>query len=217
MTVEAADSRYSFGEEVANFLTHGTGTLLAIVGLVILALRSAAHGSLRQLVGCSVFGATLVLLYVTSALYHAVPHPRAKSFLRVLDHSAIFLLTAGTYTPFTLVSLRGAWGWSLFAFVWGLAAAGISLRVALRRQPKALFLALYLGMGWCAVVALKPLSAALAPAGLALLVAGGIAYSAGVVFYVWRQLPFHHAVWHGFVRAGSAFHFFAVLLYVAAV
>jgi hemolysin III len=215
--VEETEQGYSFGEEVANFVTHGAGALLAMVGLVILTLRSGLHGSPRQLVGCTVFGVSLVLLYGTSTLYHAVVHPRAKAFLRVLDHSAIFLLIAGTYTPFTLVSLRGAWGWSLFGVVWGLAVTGISLRVVLRRRPQTLFLLLYLGMGWCAVVALKPLSTAVAPAGLALLVAGGIAYSAGVTFYVWRRLPFHHAVWHGFVLAGSAFHFFAVLLYVAAV
>ena len=162
------------------------------------------------------FGVALVLLYATSTLYHAVPHPRAKSVLRVLDHSAIFLLIAGTYTPFTLVSLRGPWGWSLFGVVWGIAIAGIALRLTLRRRPTALFLALYLGMGWCVVVALGPLRAAVPPAGLALLVAGGLAYTVGVPFYVWKRLPFHHAVWHGFVLAGSTLHFLAVFLYVAA-
>jgi hemolysin III len=212
---DESDPRYGFGEEIANFVTHGAGAVLAVAGLVLLATRSAALGSPRQLVGCTVFGVSLVLLYTTSTLYHAVPHPRAKAWLRVLDHSAIFLLIAGTYTPFTLVSLRGPWGWSLFAVVWGLAIVGITLRLALRRRPTALFLALYLCMGWCAVVALRPLSQAVAPAGLALLAAGGLAYSGGVVFYVWRRLPFHHAVWHGFVLAGSALHFFAVLLYVA--
>ena len=118
-----------------------------------------------------------------------MPHPRAKAVLRVLDHSAIFVLIAGTYTPFTLVSLNGPWGWSLFAFVWGLALAGITLRVVLRRRPTGLFLGLYLAMGWCVVVALGPLRAALAPGGLALLVGGGLAYSAGVTFYVWHRLP----------------------------
>jgi hemolysin III len=209
------DPSYGSGEEIANYVTHGAGALLAVAGLVVLAARSAAFGSPRLLVGCTVFGMSLVLLYVTSTLYHAVPPSRAKAWLRMVDHSAIFLLIAGTYTPFTLVSLRGPWGWSLFAVVWTLAIVGITLRVALRRRPTALFLALYLCMGWCVVVALRPLSAAVAPPGLALLVAGGLAYSGGVVFYVWRRLPFHHAVWHGFVLAGSALHFFAVLLYVA--
>jgi len=141
-------------------------------------------------------------------------HARARSVLRALDHSAIFLLIAGTYTPFTLVSLRGPWGWSLFAVVWGLAAAGIALRLALRRRPTGLFVALYLAMGWCVVVAVKPLLAAVAPGGIALLVAGGLAYSVGVVFYVSKR-PYHHAVWHAFVLAGSACHYAAVLLYVA--
>jgi hemolysin III len=135
--------------------------------------------------------------------------------LRVLDHSAIFLLIAGTYTFFTLVSLRGPWGWSLFGVVWGLALAGIILRLVLRRRPTALFVVLYLAMGWCVVVAAKPLLAALVLGGVALLVAGGVAYSMGIVFYAWRSLPYAHAIWHGFVLAGSALHFAAVLVYVA--
>ena len=197
-----------------NSLTHGLGAVLATVGLVVLAV-SAAHNTARAMVGCVVFGATLVLLYASSALYHAVPHARAKAVLRALDHSAIFLLIAGTYTPFTIVSLWGPWGWSLFGVVWGLALAGIALRLRLRHRPTALFVSLYLGMGWCVVVAAKPLLAAVAPGGIALLAAGGLAYSVGVVFYVWRSLPYAHAIWHVFVLAGSAFHFAAVLLYVA--
>jgi hemolysin III len=133
----------------------------------------------------------------------------------VVDHSAIFLLIAGTYTPFTLVSLGGLWGWSLFGVVWGLAVAGIGLRLVLRRRPTGLFVALYLAMGWCVLAAAKPLVAALVPAGIALLAAGGAAYSVGVVFYLWRRLPYAHAIWHAFVLAGSASHFAAVLLYVA--
>ena len=166
--------------------------------------------------GCVVFGAALVVLYSSSTLYHSVGpgHARAKSVLRVIDHSAIFLLIAGTYTPFTLVSLWGPWGWALFGVVWGLAVAGITLRLVLRRRPTALFVALYLAMGWCVVVAAKPLLAAVAPGGIALLVAGGLAYSVGVVFYTSRR-PYHHAIWHAFVLAGSAFHYAAVLRYVA--
>jgi hemolysin III len=207
--------RQSRREEVANSLTHGLGLLLASAGLAVLVVTSSRSGAARTVVGCVVFGAALVALYATSTLYHAVSHPRAKDALRALDHSAIFLLIAGTYTPFTLVSLRGPWGWSIFAVVWGLAVGGIALRLVLRRRPTALFVSLYLAMGWCAVVAVRPLVAAVPPGGIALLVAGGLAYSGGVAFYLWRRLPYHHAVWHAFVLAGSAFHYAAVLRYVA--
>jgi hemolysin III len=206
--------RASRGEELANSLTHGAGAVLAVVGLVVLWLSAVRHGTARTVVGCVVFGAALVLLYSSSTLYHSIADPRAKSVLRVLDHSAIFLLIAGTYTPFTLVSLRGPWGLALFVVVWALATAGIGLRLALPRRPTALFVTLYLAMGWCAVVAAKPLLAALPPGGIALLVAGGLSYSLGVVFYVWHR-PYHHAIWHAFVLAGSAFHYAAVLRYVA--
>ena len=214
VTVGRAPSRR---EEGANSVTHAVGAVLAVAGLVVLAVSASRHGTARSIVGCVVFGAALVFLYSASTLYHSVGpgHPRAKAVLRVLDHSAIFLLIAGTYTPFTLVSLRGPWGWSLFGVVWSLALAGIALRLVLRRRPTTLFVALYLAMGWCALVAVKPLLAALVPGGIALLAAGGVAYSMGVVFYAWRSLPYAHAIWHGFVLAGSAFHFAAVLLYVA--
>jgi hemolysin III len=201
-------------EEALNSLSHAVGAVLAIAGLAVLAMASSRSGTAANVVGCVVFGATLVFLYSSSTLYHAVEHPRAKAVLRVFDHSAIFLLIAGTYTPFTLVSLRGPWGFALFGVVWGLAAAGIALRLVLRTRPTALFVGLYLAMGWCVVVAAKPLLAAVAPGGLALLAAGGLAYTLGVVFYVSKR-PYHHAIWHAFVLAGSAFHYAAVLLYVA--
>ena len=145
-----AEGHPSRGEAIANSLTHGIGALLAVAGLVVLAVAASRRGSVAALVGCVVFGAALVLLYTSSTLYHSLGHvhARARSVLRALDHSAIFLLIAGTYTPFTLVSLRGPWGWSLFAVVWGLAVAGIALRLALRRRPTGLFVALYLAMGW---------------------------------------------------------------------
>lgn len=208
--------RPSRGEEVANSLTHGVGAILAVAGLVVLALSASRGGTARTVVACMVFGATLVLLYSASTLYHSLGHerPRVKAVLRALDHSAIFLLIAGTYTPFTLVSLRGPWGFALFGVVWGLALAGIALRLGLRRRPPALFVALYLAMGWCVVVAAKPLLAVVPPGGIALLVAGGLAYSLGVVFYAWQR-PYHHAIWHAFVLAGSALHYAAVLRYVA--
>jgi hemolysin III len=214
MSAPPAEPSYSRGEERANALSHGAGALLAVAGLVVLARSAAARGTTRELVACCVFGATLVLLYACSTLYHSLPHARARRLLRVLDHSAIFLLIAGTYTPFTLVSLHGAWGWSLFAFVWGLAIVGIGLRLVLPRRPTALFVTLYLAMGWCVVVAARPLAAAIPPPGLVLLAAGGLAYSGGVAFYLWHRLPYHHAIWHGFVLAGSALHYFAVLFYL---
>jgi hemolysin III len=212
----AAVERPGRGEEIANSLTHGAGAVLAVAGLVVLVLSASRNGTASTVVGCVVFGATLVLLYSASTLYHSLGHvrPRARAVLRALDHSAIFLLIAGTYTPFTLVSLRGPWGFALFGVVWGLAVAGIALRLTLRRRPTALFVALYLAMGWCVVVAAKPLLAGVDPGGIALLVAGGLAYSLGVVFYAWRR-PYHHAIWHAFVLAGSAFHYAAVLHYVA--
>ncbi len=213
--VTSAAARYSPGEEAANSLIHGLGAVLATAGLAVLAVAASRHGTAATVVGSVVFGATLVFLYVASTLYHAVRHPRAKAVLRALDHSAIFLLIAGTYTPFTLVSLRGPWGWSLFGVVWGIAVSGIALRLALRRKPTALFVGLYLAMGWCVVVAAKPLLAAVAPGGIALLAAGGLAYSGGVAFYLWRRLPYHHAIWHACVLAGSALHYAAVLRYVA--
>jgi hemolysin III len=165
-------------------------------------------------VSAAVFGATLVVLYTASTLYHSITHPRAKRVLRFIDHVAIFLLIAGTYTPFTLVSLRGPWGWALFGVVWGLALAGIAGQSQLLHRWTGLSLVLYIAMGWAAVVAAGPLLTAVAPGGLLLLLLGGIAYTAGIAFYAWRRLRYSHAVWHGFVLAGSACHFFAVLFYV---
>ncbi len=204
----------SLREEMASSIIHGVGTLLAVAGLAVLTAFAILRGSAWHVVGCSTFGLTLVLLYTSSTLYHGISRPRAKAVFSALDHSAIFLLIAGTYTPFCLVNLRGPWGWSLLGVVWGLAILGIVLRVALRRRPAAAFLGLYLGMGWCVVVAVKPLLAAVSPGGLNLLVSGGLVYTAGVAFYAWPRLPYHHAIWHGFVLVGSVLHYFAVLFYV---
>jgi hemolysin III len=165
-------------------------------------------------VACGIYGLTLILLYLASTLYHSIPSPRAKRVLRVLDHSAIYLLIAGTYTPFTLISLRGGWGWTLFGLVWGMAIAGIVLKIAAIGRFRWLSMVLYLVMGWLAVVALEPLLLAVSRDGVRLLFLGGISYTVGTLFYGWRRLPYHHAVWHAFVLAGSIFHFFAVLLYV---
>lgn len=206
--------RYSAGEEIANSLTHGFGIVLSIAGLAVLTAFASAFGTVWHIVSCSIYGATQIMLYTASTLYHSIPLPRAKAVLRLLDHSAIFLLIAGTYTPFTLVNLRGPWGWSLFGVIWALALIGIGMQSLLIRQ-KALVTAIpYVGMGWAALIGLKPLLASVAPGGVALLIGGGVAYTVGSVFYVWRRMPYHHAIWHVFVLAGSALHFFAVLFYV---
>ena len=206
--------QYSFGEEIANSLTHGAGVVLAIAGLAVLAAFAALHGDVWHIVACSIFGAALIICYTTSTLYHSIRVERVRRVLRALDHSAIFLLIAGTYTPFMLVNLRGPWGWSLFGVIWGLAVAGIVLRLVLKGRLHGLVVALYIAMGWVVVVAVQPMLEHVALGGLALLAGGGIAYTVGVFFYKWRQLPYHHAIWHGFVMLGSTLHFFAVLFYV---
>ncbi|MGA0586759.1 PAQR family membrane homeostasis protein TrhA [Dyella sp. KRB-257] len=206
--------RYAFGDELASSIVHGIGIVLSIGGLVALVTLSAMHGTARDVVASAVFGATLVLLYTASTLYHAVPVARAKPVLRTLDHIAIYLLIAGTYTPFTLIALPGRWGWSLFAAVWTLAALGSALEFGALRRYRKLSVLLYIGMGWIGMIAFKPLMAHLQTGGMLLLIAGGLAYTLGVPFYLWRRLPYHHSVWHGFVLAGSVLHYLAVLLYV---
>lgn len=204
----------SFGEELANSLTHGVGALLSIAALTVLVTFAGLEAGPWHVVGCAIFGASLVLLYTASTLYHSIPHTGARKLFRAFDHSAIFLLIAGTYTPFLLVNLQGPWGWSLLGIIWGIALLGITLRLVWRRRQKLLFVALYVGMGWVALVAIRPIAALVPEGGIALLVAGGIAYTAGVAFYLWRRLPYNHAIWHLFVLAGSTCHFFAVYAYV---
>jgi len=207
-------ARYSPGEEIANSITHGFGTLLALTGLVALIINASRYGDAWHVTTSSIFGATLVFSYLVSTLYHSIPQVTAKQILRSLDHSAIFLLIAGTYTPFMLVALRGPWGWSLFGTVWGLALIGIVLKVTHFNRVRALSMVLYLAMGWIVIIAIKPLITVLDTSGLALLVAGGLAYTGGVAFYGWNKLPYNHAIWHLFVLAGSACHFFAIYLHV---
>ncbi len=208
------DNRYRQDEEIANSITHGVGIVLSIAGLAVLTAFASVFGSVWHIVSCSIYGATQVILYTASTLYHSIPQPHAKALLRRFDHAAIFLLIAGTYTPFTLVSLRGPWGWSIFGLIWGLALVGIALQGVLIRFGPLVTALPYLAMGWVVVVAIKPILAAVAPGGLALLAAGGMAYTLGSVFYIWRRLPYHHAIWHVFVLAGGILHFFAVLFYV---
>lgn len=206
--------RYAFGDEVASSVIHGIGILLSIAGLATLVSFAALHGDARAIVASAVFGTTLILCYTASTLYHSIPGVMAKRVLRTLDHIAIFLLIAGTYTPFTLIALPGAWGWSLFGTVWGLALMGSALELGMLKKYRKLAVLMYVGMGWVGVIAFKPLLAHLQTGGMVLLLAGGVAYTLGVPFYLWRKLPYHHSVWHFFVLAGSVLHYLAVLLYV---
>ena len=206
--------RYSTGEEIANSVTHGIGLLLAIAGFAILTSFASHHGNTWHLVSCTIFAITLIVQYTFSTLYHSIQLPKVKCVMRAFDHSAIFLLIAGTYTPFMLVNLRGTWGWALFGIVWTLAVAGILFQTTLLRSWKGVSIAIYIAMGWAVVIAIKPMLQFVAPGGLVLLLAGGIAYTSGVGFYLWKSLRYHHAIWHGFVLLGSIFHFFAVLFYV---
>lgn len=200
-------------EELANALTHGAALTLSLIALPPLVWVAGAEGDAWQLVACSVFAASLVVLYAASTLYHALPASRAKHVLRVIDHVAIYLLIAGTYTPFTLGVLRGGWGWTLFGVVWSLAAVGVLHKTLIGFRLPRLSTVMYLGMGWLAIVAIVPLSRALPPAGLGLLFGGGVCYTAGVALYVRDHLPYRHTLWHLLVVAGSGCHYAAVLLY----
>ncbi len=203
----------TMGEELANAVSHGTGFVAAVVATPFLLAAAARNGGLADLVGAAVFVATVMLAYLASTLYHAVPWPRVKSVLRAVDHSAIFLLIAGTYTPFTLGVLRGGWGWTLFGLVWTLALFGVVMKAfGGVRLPK-LSMGIYLGMGWLIVVAIVPLAERMPPAGLAWLVAGGLAYTGGVAFYALDRFRYCHFIWHLFVLAGTACHFVAVMGY----
>lgn len=208
-------ARYTTTEEIANSLTHGVGLAASVAGTVILLVLTITNGDGWQIASSAVYGATLIALYTASTLYHASRKPEVKRILRILDHSAIYLLIAGTYTPFALVVLRdGWWGWFLFAAIWSLTVAGIIFKVFFTGKLNALSTAIYVLMGWMCVVVAKPLVEALTVEALVWISAGGIAYTAGIVFYHNRRIPYSHAVWHLFVVAGSAFHFFAISRHV---
>lgn len=207
---------YDVREELLHALTHGIGAVLSVGALVGMVVWASVTDSPIQVVASAVFGATLVTMYAASTAYHAIParRVRIKRAFQVADHCCIYLLIAGTYTPFTLVTLQGAWGWSLFGVVWGLAMLGIALKLTpLGHRPWLSSLG-YLGIGWVALVALQPLVAALPIPALVLLVAGGLSYTVGVAFYAWERLPYNHTVWHLFVLGGSTLHYLAVQLYV---
>ncbi len=205
---------YTPGEELANSLTHGLGWALSLVALALLTAFAALRGDAWHVASCTVYGVTLVLLYTASTLYHSFRNERVKRALKVVDHASIFLLIAGTYTPFLLVTLRGPWGWSLFGLVWAIALAGVALKLFWTGRFRVLSTLMYLAMGWIVVVAFKPLIHNLPQGGLILLIAGGLLYTVGTVFYLWKRLPFGHAIWHGFVLAASVCHFFSVFFYI---
>ena len=211
----AATANYTVGEEIANAVTHGVATLLSIAGLCVLVAFAASYsGSALVVTAVAIFGASMVCLYTASTLYHAIPNIRAKKVLQVLDHAMIYILIAGSYTPFCLVTLKGWVGITLCCAVWAIAIAGVSLQKILLKRSDWINCLLYLVMGWLVVLAIDPLISALPEGGLWLLVLGGVAYSVGVIFYIWEKLPYGHAVWHVFVFLGTVLQFFSVLLYV---
>ena len=206
-------SNYKLGDILANAITHGIGAGLAIAGGVCLIVAST-RGSAWCVVSCSIFAATLMLVYLCSTLYHSLVRTRARHVFHVLDHSAIYLLIAGTYTPFTLVTMRGPLGWTVFGVVWALAVIGVVFKSFAVDKFQVLSALVYLFQGWFIVFATKPLYHALGPHGLAWLGAGGLAYTLGIVFFAFDYKPYFHAAWHIFVLAGSIAHFFGILFYV---
>lgn len=205
----------SLAEECTNAITHGIGAVVIIATSPFLLAEAFRRGGAMGVVCASIFAATAVSLYTASTLYHAIPPGRFKRAIRLVDHSAIFLLIAGTYTPFMLGALRGGWGWSLFGVVWGLTILGILQEVFASQRRRFLAILLYLAIGWSAIVAIVPLATHVRLGGLSLILAGGLAYTVGVVFYAIQRVPYFHTVWHFFVLAGTACHFFAVMNYAA--
>lgn len=201
-------------EELANSITHAIGVALSLAALVILVVYAAMQGDGWKVVSFSIYGTTLVLLYTASTLYHSFSSERARHYLKIFDHSAIYLLIAGTYTPFLLVMIRGAWGWTLFGIIWGLAIVGIIFKLFFVHRFNVVSTIIYLLMGWLILIAFRPLITYVPENGLYWLLAGGLSYSFGVIFYLWKRIPYHHAIWHLFVLGGSICHFFAVLFYV---
>ena len=206
--------QYSNSEEWANRIIHGLGTLLSIAGLVLLIVYSIENGNIWHIVSTSIFGASLVLLYTCSTINHSFSSPKLKVFFRKMAHIAIYILIAGTYTPMTLVSLHGPWGFFLFSIIWGLSLIGIIFKVFFVGRFNVISTIIYIIMGWLGMIALKPMIDSLTMNGFILLTAGGATYSLGAIFYLWEKLPFNHSIWHLFVLGGSVCHFLTIFLYV---
>ncbi|AIQ13382.1 PAQR family membrane homeostasis protein TrhA [Paenibacillus durus] len=205
---------YSRKEEVANAITHGIGAILSVAALILLIVFSSMWGTAWHVVSFSIYGTTMLLLYLNSTIVHSLKEGKLKDLFEFFDHSSIYLFIAGTYTPFLLVAIRGTLGWSLFGVIWGIAFFGVLFKAFFTKKFLFMSTIFYIAMGWLIVIAWAPLTATVAEGGMALLMAGGILYTLGTIFYVWRAFPFHHAVWHVFVLLGSVTHFFAVLLYL---
>ena len=207
----ALKKRYTLGEEIFNSVSHGVGGLLAIAGTVVLIVFSALYSDAWAVVSASIYGASLIILYTMSTLYHAITNRTAKGFFRIMDHNTIFFLIAGTYTPYTLVTLRGALGWTLFGVVWGAAVLGIVLNSIDLERFKKLSMVCYVAMGWVIILAIKPMKEGLSVLSLTFLLIGGLFYTVGIVFYAIKKVKYFHSVWHLFTVAGSVFHFFSIL------
>lgn len=206
--------RYTLGEEIFNSVSHGAGSLLSIAGTAVLIVLAAIYSNAWGVVSSAIFGASLIILYTMSTLYHAITNPKAKKFFRIMDHNTIFFLIAGTYTPITLVPLRGAFGWVLFGIVWGAAILGIvlnSIDLEKFRKPSVVC---YIAMGWVVIIAVKPMIEKVYPLSLWFILIGGLFYTVGVIFYVKKNKKYFHSIWHLFTIAGSVFHYFAVLMMI---
>ncbi len=208
-------NRYTLGEEIANSITHGAGAVLSLAAIAALILFSGNYQDPWRAIGFSIYGSTLFILYLASTLYHAWPGRKLKSFFRLMDHASIFLLIAGTYTPVTLIAMRGPWGWTLFGMIWALALGGVFFKLLFINRFKAVSLILYAAMGWLAVIAIKPMLVMLPEGLLTWIIAGGLLYTLGIGFYIWKKLPYHHAIWHLFVLGGSMVHFFGILQHLS--
>ncbi len=205
---------YTLDEEIANAITHGVGALMAIAGLVLLIVFSSIYGNPWYIISLTIYGGSLVILYTMSTIYHALPNGKVKNVFEILDHSSIYLLIAGTYTPFELITLRDSVGWILFGITWGIAVVGILFKIFFVKRFVILSTVVYIIMGWMIVFAIKPLLERLPIGGIVFLLLGGILYTVGTIFYIRRKMKYHHAIWHLFVLGGSAMHFFAILFYV---
>jgi len=207
--------KQSLGEEIANSITHGIGAALATAALTILLVFATLKGDTWRVVSFAIYGASLVIMYTSSTLYHAFINKKAKRYFRIMDHSSIFLLIAGTYTPITLLPLRDtAWGWTMFGLIWGMAILGILFKLMFYGKLEKLSVVFYVLMGWLAIIAIKPMLANL-PTGLLIWIAiGGLSYTLGIIFYAWTKLPYSHSIWHLFVLGGSISHFFGIFLYL---
>lgn len=208
---------YTQAEERANSLTHAAGVIMSFGGLVLLVTTTLQQGDTWRIVSCTIYGTTLFIFYCFSTIYHSVQRPQVKYVFRILDHASIYLVIAGTYTPFALVTLRGAWGWSIFGVIWGLACVGAIFKTFMTHRLRVLGPIFYILMGWLVVIAIKPLLAALPLAGVWWLVAGGVIYTVGVLFYAIDKIPYNHTIWHIFVLVASGCHYLAVYWYVVPV